>query len=112
MFTLLLSPCSSKENKLKQLKKPKVGEEIAVVKINFGIIKIRLIPEIAPKAVNSYERLGCLYELDFKHTVFGQVFYGIETVNKISKVKVDVNFQPVEPVVIEKIEIRPYEGDI
>ena len=34
MFTLLLSPCSSKENKLKQLKKPKVGEEIAVVKIN------------------------------------------------------------------------------
>lgn len=216
MFMFLLSSCSSKGNELEQLKKPKIGEEIAVVKTNLGIIKIRLFPEIAPKAVenfktlakegyynnetfyrvredsfimavdstekdnylesiwgepfedefdleychfrgavsmanrgpdtnessffivkreyvdneiidimkelgedegfydnvvNSYKKLGGLYELDLQHTVFGQVFYGIETVDKISKVKVDFNFKPIEPVIIETIEIVPYEGE-
>lgn len=214
-FTLLLSSCSNNKNELEQLKSPKLGEEIAIMETNFGTIKIRLFPEIAPKAVenfktladeeyynnktffrvreddfimavdsteedgylnsiwgepfedefnpeychfrgavsianrgpdtnessffivkrdyidnevikimrelgedesfqdkvvDSYERLGGLYELDFKHTVFGQVFYGIETVDKISKVSVDCDFQPFEPVIIEKIEIVPYEG--
>ena len=35
---------------LEQLKEPKVGEEVAVLKTNRGDIKIRLFEEAAPKA--------------------------------------------------------------
>ena len=39
------------EMKFDQLDLPVQGEEIAVIKTNHGDIKIRLFPEIAPKAV-------------------------------------------------------------
>ena len=39
---------------LKQLMKPEVNEEIAVMKTNFGEIKIRLFPDVAPKAVENF----------------------------------------------------------
>lgn len=39
---------------LEQLQLPKAGEEIAIIKTNHGDIKIRLFPEIAPKAVENF----------------------------------------------------------
>ena len=44
------------------------------------------------------------------HTVFAQVFEGMDVVSGISAVKTDANAKPLEDVVIEKIEIVPYEG--
>lgn len=42
------------------------------------------------------------------HTVFGQVFDGIDTIRKISETKTDTNNKPIEDVKIEKIELSTY----
>lgn len=42
------------------------------------------------------------------HTVFGQVFEGIETVDKISNSEVDENDKPKEDVIIKKISLEKY----
>lgn len=44
------------------------------------------------------------------HTVFGQVFEGLDVVEKISKVETDMNDMPVSAVSIKSIEIKAYEG--
>lgn len=46
--------------------------------------------------------------LDNKHTVFGQVFEGIEIVDKISQVMVDEDSRPLEEVKITDVEIVKY----
>lgn len=46
------------------------------------------------------------------HTVFAQVFEGMDVVEELSKVQVDQskNYAPLGPVVIQKVEIKTYEG--
>ena len=44
------------------------------------------------------------------HTVFGQVFEGMDVVDAIAAVETDSNDAPVEAVTIETIEIVNYEG--
>lgn len=44
------------------------------------------------------------------HTVFGQVFEGLDVVEKISKVETGMNDMPVSAVSIKSIEIKTYEG--
>ena len=44
------------------------------------------------------------------HTVFGQVFEGLDVVEKISKVEVNENSKPLSDVIIKSIEIKTYEG--
>ena len=39
---------------INQLEKPKAGEKVAVMKTNFGEIRIRLFPELAPKSVENF----------------------------------------------------------
>ena len=155
----ILTSCTNKNIDLEQLQPPKAGEEIVLLHTSYGIIKIRLFPDIAPKAVenfitlveqgyynnktfhrirqddfimavdseeeddyvesiwgegfskeviNAYESVGGIPELDFAHTVFGQVFEGLGTIDKISNVEVDYSLKPFDPVIIEKAEIIVY----
>lgn len=56
---------------LEQLKEPKVGEEVAVLKTNRGDIKIRLFEEAAPKAVENFK--GLIENGYYDTTVFHRV---------------------------------------
>ncbi len=55
--------------------------------------------------VTAYEEMGGTPWLDFRHTVFGQVFDGMDVVDSIAAVKVASADKPVEDVIIETIEI-------
>lgn len=56
--------------------------------------------------INTYEEIGGAFHLDYRHTVFGHVVAGMDVAEAISKVERDGMDKPVEPVVIEKIEIE------
>ena len=57
----------------------------------------------------AYEKMGGTPWLDFRHTVFGQVFEGMDVVDAIANVKVGGSDKPVEDVVINTIEIITVE---
>ncbi|MBQ4626980.1 MAG: peptidylprolyl isomerase, partial [Clostridia bacterium] len=56
--------------------------------------------------VEDYKALGGTPWLDFKHTVFGQVVDGMDTVDTIAGVKTAYADKPVEDVVILGIDIE------
>lgn len=209
LVVLSSSSCTKGNNSLEQMDAPKLGEEIAIIKTDFGIIKLRLFPDIAPKAVenfktlskegyfngktfyrvkkgelimavdseeegyshsiygkpfedefnenyghfkgtvsmgnrgpdtnestffiingnsiddgiidamrdlgedegfsnefiDTYEKTGGYFEFDFKHTVFGQVFEGLDIVEKLVNVELNEMYEPEEDIIIKTIEI-------
>lgn len=62
-----------------------------------------------PEATEDYKKLGGTPWLDFRHTVFGQVFEGMDTVDAIAAVKTGMNDKPIEDVKIVSIDISVVE---
>lgn len=58
--------------------------------------------------IETYKKLGGTPWLDFRHTVFGQVFQGMEVVDEIAFTDVDRNSKPVNPIIMEKVEIEKF----
>lgn len=58
--------------------------------------------------LKAYKKYGGNMHLFGVHTVFGQVFEGMDVVDKIANTETDSNDKPVQDVVIESIEIVEY----
>lgn len=68
--------------------------------------QMKQMPESFPEAtVAAYAENGGTPWLDFRHTVFGQVYEGMDVVDAIADVKTAGSDKPVEDVVINGIEI-------
>lgn len=64
---------------------------------------------VSEALVNYFKENGGTEWLYQKHTVFGQVYEGMDVVDAIAGLEVDSNDKPVEDVVIEDILIKTYE---
>ncbi len=63
--------------------------------------------------LSQYKKYGGYLSLYGGYTVFGQVFEGMDVVDKIAKVEKTESSRgelsvPVEPIIVEKIEISEY----
>lgn len=68
------------------------------------------------KLLEQYKQHGGYMSLYLQYTVFGQVYEGMDVVDKIAKVETETTVQgqqdkPVQDVVIEKIEVTTYKAN-
>ena len=71
------------------------------------ISQMKDMPESFPEdIVDYYESAGGTPWLDFRHTVFGQVFDGMDVVDNIAGVEAGNADKPINDVIIKSIEIK------
>ena len=90
------------------------GSQFFIVKTDAGDKFIEQMEDIGekggfPEAVVEPTGVRRYALLDYQHTVFGQVFEGMDVVDTIASVEADSNGRPAEPVIMETIEIRKYQ---
>lgn len=61
------------------------------------------------KLIEEYKAQGGYLSLYLQYTVFGQVYEGIEVIDKVAGVETDGNDKPLEDVIIESIEVTEYK---
>lgn len=59
--------------------------------------------------IDAYKQAGGAPNLDYRYTVFGQVYEGLEVAFAINGVKTDDNEKPKDDIVIESIEVTVVE---
>ncbi len=55
--------------------------------------------------ISAYKQAGGMPELDYRYTVFGQIYEGLNVVYKISRSETDENNRPKNDVMIESIAV-------
>ena len=82
-----------------------MNEYINLIRGQYGLPEITYTKE----QLDSYEKVGGTPWLDDMHTVFGQVYEGMDVVAEVMKTEVDGASMPATPVVIDTIEISTVE---
>ena len=82
------------------------GSQFFIVQAsNFPSQMVSALRDLPAEVADFYRQKGVTPWLDGKHTVFGQVIEGLNIVDEIAKVKVDMADKPRVDVVINTIEI-------
>ncbi|WP_273713067.1 peptidylprolyl isomerase [Leuconostoc mesenteroides] len=82
------------------------GSQFFIVQAsNFPSQMVSALRDLPAEVADFYRQKGGTPWLDGKHTVFGQVIEGLNIVDEIAKVKVDIADKPRVDVVINTIEI-------
>ena len=58
---------------------------------------------------DAYKQAGGLPSLDWRYTVFGQIYEGLGVVYDISRVKVDAEGKPVDDVILKSVRVYTVE---
>lgn len=60
--------------------------------------------------IEGYKSVGGVPTLDYKYTVFGQVYEGLDVVDKINNVKTDDSDRPLDDVILRSVLIETYKA--
>ena len=90
---------------------PSLGSQFFITQANYdeSMMSYMKMYGYPSDLLEQYKTYGGYLSLYQQYTVFGQVYEGMEVVDKIAKVETDANDKPVEDVIIQSIDVTTAE---
>ncbi|MCW3071945.1 MAG: hypothetical protein JWO44_1835 [Bacteroidetes bacterium] len=112
LFNVVINRPENKEYRERYMKYNK-AERVDSVKYIYDIIDKKVEAELptvplytfSEEAVKAYTTIGGTPHLDFSYTVFGEVYEGLDVIDRIAAEKTDKNNRPLEDIRIQSVSI-------